>query len=64
MVFRSGILGQLECFTVERWVMRVEVQTVKMLEYFYLDGKLVTRFDWAEKRWNTFAAGPHSLRKM
>lgn len=49
MVCRSGILGQSECFIVERWVMRVELQTVKMLEYIYLDGKLVTTYDWAEK---------------
>lgn len=33
----------------QKWIMRVKVQTVKMLEYIYLCRKLVIAYVYAEK---------------
>lgn len=44
--------------------MKVEVQTVKMLEYIYLDGKLVTTCGWADKDGKPLQQDPILLEYM
>lgn len=52
------MLGQLECITIEKWIMSVEMQRVKRLEYIELHRKLVIAYGYAEKDGLSVQYGP------